>query len=192
MCWFLKRWSFISEGLFDVIEDAKMGVVSSFQDQQHVVVVDKIPNHSSGRDTPFRLPVFVDHEVTRCESPTTTTAKVSTPPPHLQEEEEEEEEKNSLKNDSKNNGSDELGLDKGLDYGEIPFPSVLFEFVFFKKSFLSFLFPADDKSSFIIPTVTHNIDENSVYSATARKFLFSFPDSNSLFWELTFICSSSR
>ena len=55
-----------------------------------------------------------------------------------------------------------------------------------------FLFPADDKSSFIIPTSTHNIDESGVYSATARKFLFSFPDSNSLFWELTFICSSSR
>ena len=159
-----------------MIEDAKMGVVSSLQDQQqnHVVVVDKIPNHSSGRDTPFRLPVFVDHEVTRCESPTTTTAKVSTPPPHLHEE---EEEKSSLKNDSKNsknNGSDELGLDKGLDYGEFPFPSVIFEFVFFKKSLLSFLFPADDKSSFIIPTSTHNIDENSVYSATARKFFLSF------------------
>ena len=36
-----------------------------------------------------------------------------------------------------------------------------------------FLFPADDKSSFIIPTATHNIGENKVYSATARKFLFS-------------------
>ena len=136
MCWFLKRWSFISEGLFDVIEDAKMGVVSSFQDQQqNHVVVDKIPNHLAGRDTPFRLPVFVDHDVTRCKSPLLppkSRPSASSP---------DEEEESSLKNDqkySKNNGSEELavGLDKGLDYGELPFsPFVLFEFVFFMKSF---------------------------------------------------------
>jgi len=69
MCWFLRQWGPISEGLFDVIEDAKMGVL---QDQQQdrlrslqkrcSVSVDNagIPNHSSGRDTPFRLPVQDD------------------------------------------------------------------------------------------------------------------------------------
>ena len=37
-----------------------------------------------------------------------------------------------------------------------------------------FLFPADDESLFIIPTATHNIDENNLYSANARKFIFFF------------------
>ena len=129
MCWFLRRWSFISEGLFDVIEDAKMGV---FQDQQHdrlrtlekgrsvsiplgdsLDTSDEIPNHSSGRDTPFRLPVL--DGVTCCESP----IKIST---HSRPHDE-----SSLKTNSKhpkNNGSDELAvdLDTSLDYGE----SVLF------------------------------------------------------------------
>ena len=45
MCWFLRRWGLISEGLFAVIEDVKMGVLPG--DGQ-------VPNHSSGRDTPFK------------------------------------------------------------------------------------------------------------------------------------------
>ena len=61
---FLRRWEPISSSLFDVIEDAKTGVL---QDQQQhrlrslqkrcSVSVDSagIPNHSSSRDTPFRL-----------------------------------------------------------------------------------------------------------------------------------------
>ena len=194
MSWFLKRWSFISEGLFDVIEDAKMGLVSSFQDQQladsRLRPVEKrcsvtiplgdaidnngeIPNHSSGRDTPFRLPVIVDHDVvTRCESPATTTEVSPHPHPH-------DEETNSKY--SKNNGSDELAV--GLDSGELPFLLFSFEFDFLFILLFLLLFPADSRSleeSFIIPIATHCIDESSVYSATARKiFLF--------FLELTLI-----
>ena len=133
MCWFLKRWSFISEGLFDVVEDAKMGV---FQDQHHdrlrslekrssvsIPLGDsldngEIPNHSSGRDTPFRLPVLDD--VTRSESPTEVS-----PHPHPHDE-------SSLKTNSKqskNNGSDVLAvdLDKSLDYRESVLPPLLFQ-----------------------------------------------------------------
>jgi RhoGAP domain len=120
MCWFLKRWSSISEGLFDVIEDAKMGV---FQDQHHdrLRTLEKrcsvsiplgdsldngeIPNHSSGRDTPFRLPVLDD--VTHCESPTKVSPQDESPL------------KTNLKH-PKSNGSEELAadLDKSSDYGE--------------------------------------------------------------------------
>ena len=133
MCWFLKRWSFISEGLFDVVEDAKMGV---FQDQHHdrlrslekrssvsIPLGDsldngEIPNHSSGRDTPFRLPVLDD--VTRSESSTEVS-----PHPHPHDE-------SSLKTNSKqskNNGSDVLAvdLDKSLDYRESVLPPLLFQ-----------------------------------------------------------------
>jgi hypothetical protein len=33
MCWFLRRWSPILDGLFDVIEDAKMGVFRDHRDR---------------------------------------------------------------------------------------------------------------------------------------------------------------
>ena len=141
MCWFLKRWSPISEGLFDVVEDAKMGV---FKDQHHdrrrslekcrsvsMPLGDsldngEVPNHSSGRDTPFRLPALDD--VSRSgESP-----KVS-PHPHPHDE-------SSLKTGlnskySKNNGSDELTVDspKNLDYGKSVRPCPLIESVILKK-----------------------------------------------------------
>ena len=137
MCWFLRRWSSISEGLFDVIEDAKVG---GFQDQVHdglrtlqkrrsVSIIPlgdgEIPNHSSGRDTPFRLPVLDD--VIRCESPTDVS-----PHPHPQDESSLE---TNLKH-SKNKGSDELSvdLDRNSDYGE----SVL---SLFETVLMSFFFP---------------------------------------------------
>jgi hypothetical protein len=135
MCWFLRRWSSISEGLFDAIEDAKMGV---FQNQHHdrlrslekrrsvsIPLGDspddgEIPNHSSasGRDTPFRLPALDDASHSG-ESP-----KVS---PHPHDESSLKTRLNSKH--SKNNGSDELAvdLDKSLDYGESVRPCPLFE-----------------------------------------------------------------
>ena len=72
MCWFLRRWGPISEGLFDVIEDAKLGILQDRQQDRGQRVEkprsssrdslgsDKIPNHSSGRDTPFRPPLRDD------------------------------------------------------------------------------------------------------------------------------------
>ena len=123
MCWFLKRWSPISEGLFDVIEDAKMGV---FLDQHHdrlrslekrcsvsIPLGDsldngEIPNHSSGRDTPFRLPAPDDSG----ESP------IVSPLPHSCDESSLKTKINSKH--SKDNGSDEVKVDspKSLDHGE--------------------------------------------------------------------------
>ena len=128
MCWFLKRWSPISEGLFDVIEDAKMGV---FQDQHNkrprslekrcsasMPLGDSldnggIPNHSSGRDTPYRLPAPDDVTRTRSgEAP-----KVS---PHPHPNDEGSLKTNSNSKHSKNNGPDEPAVDsdKNLDYCE--------------------------------------------------------------------------
>ena len=112
MCWFLRRWGPISESLFDVIEDAKMGVL---QDQQQdrlrslqkrcSVSVDTagIPNHSSGRDTPFRLPVQDD------------VPRSGESPPQAKHDSDESPLKGrvnpkTLKN---NNGSD-----KSVDYGK--------------------------------------------------------------------------
>ena len=134
MCWFLRRWSSISEGLFDVIEDAKMGV---FRDQHHdrLRSLEKrcsvsipfgdsldnldgeIPNHSSGRDTPFRLPALDDASYSG------ESAKVS---PHPHDEKSFLETRLDSKH-SKNNGSDELAfdLDKSLDYGEFVRPRSL-------------------------------------------------------------------
>ena len=128
MLWFLRRWSMISEGLFDVIEDAKMGVFS--QEEQHQQYCDglrsfekpiqledppldsgEIPNHSSGRDTPFRLPVLDDVPCSG-ESPNKVT-----PRPH-------HDESSSLSN-SKNTAADELAVvdsDKSLDCGEFVRP----------------------------------------------------------------------
>ena len=126
MSWFLRRWSSISEGLFDVVEDAKKGV---FKGQHHdwlrnlekrrslsIPLEDpldngEIPNHSSGRDTPFRLPALDD--VSRNgESP-----KVS-PHPHPHDESSLKTGMNSKH--SKNDGCDELAADsnKILDYGK--------------------------------------------------------------------------
>jgi hypothetical protein len=176
----LRRWSSISEGLFDVVEDAKMGV---FRDQHHdrlrslekrrslsIPLKDpldngEIPNHSSGRDTPFRLPALDD--VSRNgESP-----KVS-PHPHPHDESSLKTGMNSKH--SKNDGCDELAVDsdKILDYGESVRPcSSSSSPSFLRKIFLS---PADDRSmdeSFNIPTDT-GIDGKSVYSATDRKIFF--------------------
>ena len=128
MCWFLRRWSPISEGLFDVVEDAKMGVFQDQQLQDRLKSLERkrcsvliplgdslengeIPNHSSGRDTPFRLPAPDDA------SHTSESPEIS-PQPHLPDESSLNTRLNSKC--LKNNGSDEVvvDLDKSLDYGE--------------------------------------------------------------------------
>lgn len=142
MCWFLRRWGPISEGLFDVIEDAKMGVLQDQQQDrlrtlQRVCSVSTydggIPDHSSGRDTPFRLPAQDD------------VPRGGQSPPYPKHDDDEnllkvEVNPTTMKN---NNGSE-----KSLDHTS----------------------PAGDGSladeSFNIPTTT-NIDGESVYSATA-------------------------
>lgn len=138
MCWFLRRWGPISEGLFDVIEDAKMGVL---QDQQQdrlrslqrrcSVSVDNagIPNHSSGRDTPFRLPVQDD------------VPRSGESPPHPKHDDVEGPFKDRVNPKTlKNNGSDNYASPAGdRSLGD---------------------------ESFNIPTAI-NTDGESVYSATA-------------------------
>jgi hypothetical protein len=136
MCWFLRRWSSISEGLFDVIEDMKMGV---FLDEQQVHdrrrTIDKrrsvlitdsldnveIPNHSSGRDIPSKLPVHDVQVVAHCDSPTKFSAH---PHPH-------EDSKTNTKHLENNNASEELDLavdfNKILDFGEFRSSLRLFE-----------------------------------------------------------------
>ena len=120
MCWFLRRWGPLSEGLFDVIEDAKMGVFQGQQDKlrslqkrrsvsipfEDSLGYSEIPNHSSGRDTPFRLPAQ-DNVPRRSESPEI---------PH--DERPVKIRPNPKK--SNTNGSDdpEVYSDKGLDYGK--------------------------------------------------------------------------
>ncbi|KAF8809756.1 Rho GTPase activation protein [Phlegmacium glaucopus] len=71
MCWFLRRWGPISESLFDVIEDAKMGALQDQQDMRrsvekpskrysisiplgHSLSNAETPRDSSGCDTPSR------------------------------------------------------------------------------------------------------------------------------------------
>ena len=79
MCWFLRRWGPISEGLFDVIEDVKMGIFKDQQAERFRMLEPsedgfvpsslgdgEIPNHASGRDTPFKpafKPAEWDNEV---------------------------------------------------------------------------------------------------------------------------------
>jgi hypothetical protein len=66
-CWFLRRWSPISDGLFDVIEDVKMGVFRDHRDRLRSLekrcsvsiplgdslnnLNGEISNHSSGLTT---------------------------------------------------------------------------------------------------------------------------------------------
>ena len=120
MCWFLRRWGPISEGLFEVIEDAKLGVFQDrFRGLQRQCSVSiplngEIPNHSSGRDTPFRLPPQDD--VPRSGE----FVRIS---PHPQPDDDDDESPLKVRQSPKslkNNGADEL---EGKSIRTILFPS---------------------------------------------------------------------
>ena len=139
MCWFLRRWGPISGSLFDVTEDAKMGVLQDQQEdrlrqlQKRSVDNAGIPNHSSGRDTPFRLPVQDD------------VLRSGESPPHPKHDDDESPFKGRVN-------------PKTLDYGK--------SIIFF--SFSSLCDRSLGDQSFNIPTAI-NTDGESVYSATVRK-----------------------
>jgi len=178
MCWFLRRWGPISEGLFDVIEDAKMGVLKHQQDDSRRRSLEKplkddsvpnflgdgeVPYHSSDRDTPFRPPSQDD--MSQSSGDGSPKPPSFHPPPR-------DDIPLKIGLNQKNNGFEELGSDsaKSLDYGMFHpghFPC--------RPKIKAILAPPAG-GTLDIPTATSNTDGESVYSATARKKILScFP-----------------
>lgn len=171
MCWFLRRWGPISEGLFDVIEDVKTGVLRdshrALEKRCSVSVVPledavgngEVADHSSGRVTPFRPSPRDDISRFSGESPQSRPLNFHPP---LRDE-------GSLNiklhpKASKNNSYNELDRGDGTSIRS-PFSSF---------SIIKLLAPPAGMSSlgdetFTIPA--DNADEESGYFGTTRKII---------------------